>query len=98
MTCPYLKEVSMVFCRAYPVKKLIPRARGTTACPCMSDGFERCPFFQEFTARTGFEPIDLLELVDRARGEILAPGALEEPVVAVAPVAQGAHGATAGES
>ena len=24
MTCPYLKEVTMVFCRAYPVKKLVP--------------------------------------------------------------------------
>ena len=27
MTCPYLKEVSMVFCRAYPVKKLVPLDR-----------------------------------------------------------------------
>jgi hypothetical protein len=52
MSCPYLEEVVMVFCRAYPVKKLIPRARGTTACPCLSEGFTGCPFFQEVTART----------------------------------------------
>jgi hypothetical protein len=51
MSCPYLEEVVMVFCRAYPVKKPVPRSRSTTACPCMSDGFERCPFFQEVTAR-----------------------------------------------
>jgi hypothetical protein len=55
MSCPYLEEVVMVFCRAYPVKKLVPRARSTTACPCMSDGFGRCPFFQEVTARA--EPV-----------------------------------------
>ncbi len=31
MTCPYRKEVSMVFCRAYPVKKLVPIDRVTIA-------------------------------------------------------------------
>ena len=34
MTCPYLKEVSMVFCRAYPVKKPVPIDRVTTASTC----------------------------------------------------------------
>ncbi len=29
MTCPYLKEVSMVFCRADPVKKPVPIDRVT---------------------------------------------------------------------
>jgi hypothetical protein len=58
MGCPYLEEVVMVFCRAYPVKKLIPRSRSTTTSPCQGEGFTRCPFFQEVTTRTdvGDEP------------------------------------------
>ena len=47
MTCPYLKEVSMVFCRAYPVKKLVPLDRVTTASTCEGDGFRSCPLFCE---------------------------------------------------
>lgn len=47
MACPYLEEVVMLFCRAYPVKKPIPRDRVATSSPCLGDGFERCPFFQE---------------------------------------------------
>jgi hypothetical protein len=50
MSCPYLEEVVMVFCRAYPVKKMIPRSRSLNASPCLAGGFERCPFFQEVTA------------------------------------------------
>jgi hypothetical protein len=50
MSCPYLEEVVMVFCRAYPVKKMIPRSQSLSASPCLAGGFERCPFFQEVTA------------------------------------------------
>jgi hypothetical protein len=51
MVCPYLEEVAMLFCRAYPVKKLLPRDRITTASPCLSEGFQSCPLFQELVAR-----------------------------------------------
>ncbi len=51
MTCPYLKEVSMVFCRAYPVKKLVPLDRVTTANRCESETFEGCPLFREALER-----------------------------------------------
>jgi hypothetical protein len=51
MSCPYLEEVMMVFCRAYPVKKLVPRARITTSSPCLGGSFENCPFFREVMAR-----------------------------------------------
>ncbi len=47
MACPYLEEVVMLFCRAYPVKKPLPRDRVAASSPCVGDGFERCPFFQE---------------------------------------------------
>jgi hypothetical protein len=50
MSCPYLEEVVMVFCRAYPIKKPIPRSRALTASPCVSEGFHRCPIFNEVTA------------------------------------------------
>ena len=46
MSCPYLKEVTMVFCRAYPVKKPVPIDRVTTASHC-GEGFEECPLFRE---------------------------------------------------
>jgi hypothetical protein len=51
MSCPYLEEVMMAFCRAYPVKKLVPRARITTSSPCVGGHFESCPFFREVVAR-----------------------------------------------
>ena len=56
MTCPYLKEVTMVFCRAYPVKKLVPVDRVTTANTCGSDGFCSCPLYAEALARSGKTP------------------------------------------
>jgi hypothetical protein len=50
MSCPYLEEVVMVFCRAYPaIKKPIPRSRSLTSSPCVNGGFERCPIFNEMT-------------------------------------------------
>lgn len=50
MTCPYLKEVQMVFCRAYPVKKLVPIDRVTTASTC-EGCFDECPLYKEALAR-----------------------------------------------
>ena len=58
MTCPYLKEVTMVFCRAYPVKKLVPVDRVTTASTCGADAFCSCPLYREALARTGKTPED----------------------------------------
>jgi hypothetical protein len=56
MTCPYLKEVTMVFCRAYPVKKLVPVDRVTTASTCGAEGFFDCPLYREALARSGKAP------------------------------------------
>jgi hypothetical protein len=58
MTCPYLKEVSMVFCRAYPVKKPVPIDRVTTASTCEGDAFKECPLFKEALARAGRSSTD----------------------------------------
>lgn len=47
MTCPYRKEVSMVFCRAYPVKKPVPIDRVTTGSTCDGTSYEECPLFRD---------------------------------------------------
>jgi hypothetical protein len=51
MTCPYLTEVTMVFCGASPQKKLIPSDRISTASACEGDGFNGCALYREALAR-----------------------------------------------
>jgi hypothetical protein len=58
MTCPYLKEVAMVFCRACPVKKLVPIDHITTASRCEGEAFKTCPLFQDALARTYQAAVD----------------------------------------
>jgi hypothetical protein len=53
MTCPYLKEVTVVFCRAYPVKKPVPIDRMTTASTCESDAFCACTLYRDALTRAG---------------------------------------------
>lgn len=50
MSCPYLKEVVMLFCDAYPMKKMLPLDRLATGDPCLGR-FEDCPMFRELMAR-----------------------------------------------
>jgi hypothetical protein len=66
MTCPYLTEVSMVFCQASPQKKLIPSDRISTASACEADGYHKCALFQTTQARA-------LHAIDEFEGEP-APG------------------------
>ncbi len=51
MSCPHLKEVVMLFCQAYPVKKMVPLDRLASADPCLGKDFANCPLFRELTAR-----------------------------------------------
>jgi hypothetical protein len=51
MSCPHLKEVVMLFCQAYPVKKMVPLDRLASADPCLGGDFQNCPIFRELTAR-----------------------------------------------
>jgi hypothetical protein len=48
MACPHLKEVVMLFCDAYPVKKPLPLDRIATADPCLGN-FHACPLFLDAT-------------------------------------------------
>jgi len=51
MACPHLKEVVMLFCDAYPVRKMLPLDRIVTADPCLGQ-FGNCPIYQECRAAT----------------------------------------------
>ncbi len=51
MSCPHLKEVVMLFCRAYPVKKMVPLDRLASANPCLGGDFSACPLFRELSEK-----------------------------------------------
>jgi hypothetical protein len=51
MRCPFFEEVLVAYCRAYPVKKMIPSDRVQANCICTREGFEDCPLFREVVAK-----------------------------------------------
>ena len=51
MTCPYLTEVTMVFCQASPQKKLIPTDRISTASACDAEEYRKCPLHRAAMSR-----------------------------------------------
>ena len=55
MGCPHLKEVVMLFCDAYPVKKMLPLDRIASAHPCLGREFDRCPLYRELVERLARE-------------------------------------------
>src|SRR5574341_1720042 len=58
MRCPFFEEVLVAFCRAFPVKKLVPSDRLQADCVCTREGFDDCPLFREVMARLeGTKPI-----------------------------------------
>jgi hypothetical protein len=76
MPCPYLAEVTMVYCRASPVRKLIPSDRLTTASHCDAGEYGACPLFVEALARAG-EAIRDQELEQEPHGS--APASEPHP-------------------
>jgi hypothetical protein len=51
MRCPFFEEILVAFCRAYPVKKMVPSDRLQANCICTCEGFEDCPLFREVMAK-----------------------------------------------
>ena len=47
MRCPFFEEVMVAYCRAYPVKKMVPSDRLQSNCVCTGQGFESCGLFRE---------------------------------------------------
>jgi len=59
MTCPFLKEVVMLYCDAYAVKKMVPLDRLVSTEPCLSTrSWCTCPLFQEAQPGTPPEPCE----------------------------------------
>ncbi len=52
MGCPHLREVVMVYCDAWPVKKLVPRAQLVAAGHCIHDDPSCCPVLLAQTSAT----------------------------------------------
>jgi tRNA U34 5-methylaminomethyl-2-thiouridine-forming methyltransferase MnmC len=75
MTCPYLTQVTMVFCQAAPVKKLIPTDRVSTASACEADAYRACPLFREALARA-HQTIEEVEEEEKALHPAEEKGAL----------------------
>ncbi len=63
MACPYLREVVMLSCDAFPVKKMLPLDRLASGNPCLGE-FLGCPFFKECAARPVANPGDLAAAAD----------------------------------
>ena len=54
MPCPFLTTVTMVYCRASPVKVYVPSDRLTTANRCEAC-WQGCPFYREAAEEQGRE-------------------------------------------
>jgi hypothetical protein len=50
MTCPYLKEVVMLYCDACPFKKMVPLDHLVSVSPCLSQDFQSCRHLIEAVA------------------------------------------------
>jgi hypothetical protein len=49
--CPFLEVTKVTFCKAFPVKKMIPLDRSSSAKGvCTTDSFRQCPAFREINA------------------------------------------------
>jgi len=59
MTCPYLKEVVMLYCDACPIKKMVPLDHLASASPCLLQDYKSCPLYQELAEKLGAVAADL---------------------------------------
>jgi hypothetical protein len=48
-SCPFLKEVVMIYCDACPSRKLLPRNQVVSMGPCCSTDYANCPLFREIS-------------------------------------------------
>ncbi len=52
-TCPWLKQVVMLYCDACPTKKMVPRDQLVSQGPCLAGSFESCAMYREMVRRIG---------------------------------------------
>ncbi len=49
MRCPFLEEEIVRYCKAFPIRKLIPSTSSDKLCLCLSEDYIRCSEYCEFT-------------------------------------------------
>jgi len=62
MKCPFLEEVRVSYCKAYPIKKLIPCGGSKTVSLCMSDEHHTCSEFRAVAGARGEQPREVSEM------------------------------------
>ncbi len=68
MRCPFYEEIVVAYCRATPLKKMLPSGRLLPTSPCVCEGHSICPFYREMMARLAGEPVPE-ETAASARGD-----------------------------
>ncbi len=56
MPCPHLKEVVMLYCDVFPVKKMLPLDKLVSADPCLTCNYQRCPIYLQSLASAAAAP------------------------------------------
>ncbi len=57
-TCPWLKQVVMLYCDACPTKKMVPRDQLVSQGPCLAGSFEECAMYREMALRIQAGAVD----------------------------------------
>jgi hypothetical protein len=57
-TCPYLKQVVMMYCDACPAKKMVPLDQLVAGGPCLTPTFEDCALYRDVLIRLGTDVPD----------------------------------------
>jgi len=50
-TCPWLKQVVMLYCAACPTKKFVPKDQLVSLGPCLAGSYEECAMYREMVRR-----------------------------------------------
>ena len=73
MTCPYLKEVVMLYCDACPFKKMVPLDHLVSASPCLAQDYQACRHFLEAVATAAAAAAAGKEAPDSRSGPFAPP-------------------------
>lgn len=67
-TCPWLKQVVMLYCDACPTKKMVPKDQLVSQGPCLAGSFAECAMYREMVRRIEAGAADAEAAVEAASG------------------------------
>jgi hypothetical protein len=50
-TCPWLKQVVMLYCDACPAKKMVPKDQLVSMGPCLAGSFRECGMYRDMARK-----------------------------------------------